>query len=183
VIATGASETVSGTMSQTYGLYDDGPDTMADFSSRGPCQDGRIKPDLVAPGTWIASMASHAAPNEAAIAWTTIDSNYVYMGGTSMSGPLPPGRRRCSCSTTAARTPTPRLPRAGQGGADQLGGGIGRGQRRAGANPEQRRGLGPHHLTNLIGSARVFDYVDQTILLTTGQVTSSTSLRRLPASR
>ena len=87
VIATGASENVPGTLAVTYGLYADGPDTMADFSSRGPCEDGRIKPDLVAPGTWIASAASSAAPDEAAIAWTAIDDYYVYMGGTSMSGP------------------------------------------------------------------------------------------------
>ena len=87
VIATGASENVPGTLAETYGLYADGPDTMCDFSSRGPCADGRIKPDLVAPGSWIASAASPAAPDEAAIAWTAIDSYYVYMGGTSMSGP------------------------------------------------------------------------------------------------
>ena len=37
VIATGASENVPGTLAETYGLYADGPDTMADFSSRGPC--------------------------------------------------------------------------------------------------------------------------------------------------
>ena len=36
VIATGASENVPGTLAETYGLYADGPDTMADFSSRGP---------------------------------------------------------------------------------------------------------------------------------------------------
>ena len=41
----------------------------------------------MAPGTWIASAASSAAPNENAIAWTAIDDYYVYMGGTSMSGP------------------------------------------------------------------------------------------------
>jgi subtilisin family serine protease len=87
VIATGASENVAGTLALTYGLYADGPDTMADFSSRGPCEDGRIKPDVVAPGSWIASLASSAAPNEAAIAWSPIDDLYVYMGGTSMSGP------------------------------------------------------------------------------------------------
>ena len=87
VIATGASENAPGTLAETYGLYADGPDTMADFSSRGPCEDGRIKPDLVAPGTWIASAASAAAPDEAAIAWSAIDNYYVYMGGTSMSGP------------------------------------------------------------------------------------------------
>src|SRR5205823_12312648 len=87
VIATGASENITGTLAATYGLYADGPDTMADFSSRGPCADGRIKPDLVAPGSWIASAASSAAANEAAIAWTPIDDYYVYMGGTSMAGP------------------------------------------------------------------------------------------------
>lgn len=32
---------------------------MAAFSSRGPCDDGRIKPDVVAPGTYIASTRSH----------------------------------------------------------------------------------------------------------------------------
>ena len=30
-------------------------DQMAAFSSRGPVQDGRIKPDVVAPGTWVLS--------------------------------------------------------------------------------------------------------------------------------
>jgi subtilisin family serine protease len=86
-IATGASENASGTLSQFYGLYDDGADTMTDFSSRGPCEDGRIKPDLVAPGSWIASLVSSVAPNEGAIVWTAIDNSYAYLGGTSMSGP------------------------------------------------------------------------------------------------
>ena len=34
----------------------DNPDGMAAFSSRGPTDDGRVKPDIVAPGTFIASM-------------------------------------------------------------------------------------------------------------------------------
>ena len=33
----------------------DNPNGMAAFSSRGPCDDGRIKPDIVAPGTFVAS--------------------------------------------------------------------------------------------------------------------------------
>ena len=111
VIATGACENVPGTLALTYGLYADGADTMADFSSRGPCEDGRIKPDVVAPGTWIASAASSAAPDEASIAWTAIDDYYVYMGGTSMSGPARRrARRRSSCSITRACTRT-RCPR------------------------------------------------------------------------
>jgi subtilisin family serine protease len=35
------------------------PSGMAAFSSRGPCDDGRIKPDVVAPGTYVASARSH----------------------------------------------------------------------------------------------------------------------------
>src|SRR5207245_975052 len=58
VIATGASEN-GGQLD--FGLYDDGPETMADFSSRGPAEDGRIKPDVVAPGTFIASLLSASA--------------------------------------------------------------------------------------------------------------------------
>ena len=34
----------------------DNPDGMAAFSSRGPTDDGRIKPDIVAPGTYIVSL-------------------------------------------------------------------------------------------------------------------------------
>ena len=126
VIATGACENVPGTLALTYGLYADGADTMADFSSRGPVRDGRIKPDLVAPGTWIASAASSAAPDEASIAWTTIDNYYVYMGGTSMSGPA--RRRRGGGFRAVLQKPAHErdaLARAGQGGADQLGQRVG----------------------------------------------------------
>jgi len=35
------------------------PSGMAAFSSRGPCDDGRVKPDVVAPGTFVASTRSH----------------------------------------------------------------------------------------------------------------------------
>ncbi len=58
---------------------------MADFSSRGPCEDGRIKPDVVAPGTWIASLQSASASDQ--YAWAPIDDNYQYQGGTSQAGP------------------------------------------------------------------------------------------------
>ena len=38
------------------------PEALAAFSSRGPCDDHRIKPDVVAPGTDIASTKSSRAP-------------------------------------------------------------------------------------------------------------------------
>lgn len=62
---------------------------MAAFSSRGPTDDGRTKPDVVAPGTNIISNRSHA-PNSNAL-WGVYDENYVYSGGTSMATPLTAG--------------------------------------------------------------------------------------------
>ena len=176
VIATGASENVSGTLSQTYGLYDDGPDTMADFSSRGPCEDGRIKPDLVAPGTWIASLASFAAPNEAAIVWTAIDGYYAYMGGTSMSGPHAAGAAAVfvqyykSLHTNAV--PSPALVKAALiNSADELDESNGG----PGPIPNNDEGWGRVALTNIIvtnpnSAPRFYQYLDQTVLLTSGQV-------------
>ena len=61
---------------------------MAAFSSRGPTNDGRVKPDLVAPGTFVASARSSLASSSG---WAPINSSYVYMGGTSMATPLVAG--------------------------------------------------------------------------------------------
>jgi subtilisin family serine protease len=66
----------------------DDPTGLAAFSSRGPTLDGRFKPDLVAPGTNVASVRSSVASGSG---WGTINSYYVYMGGTSMSTPLVAG--------------------------------------------------------------------------------------------
>ena len=62
---------------------------MAAFSSRGPTDDGRIKPDVVAPGTMIVSSRSHVAGTTTG--WGVYDANYLYMGGTSMATPLTAG--------------------------------------------------------------------------------------------
>jgi serine protease AprX len=77
---------------------------LAAFSSRGPTSDGRIKPDLVAPGTWVLSGYSDLyqegydpSPNPQDSAWQydgwgfPLSAQYKYMGGTSMSNPLTAG--------------------------------------------------------------------------------------------
>lgn len=58
---------------------------MAAFSSRGPTDDGRIKPDVVAPGTNILSTKSGYTSSTG---WGPYNASYMYMGGTSMSNPL-----------------------------------------------------------------------------------------------
>jgi len=65
---------------------------VAAFSSRGPTRDGRIKPEVVAPGTFILSTRSTMiAPNNTA--WSAYPPSrlYFYMGGTSMATPLTAG--------------------------------------------------------------------------------------------
>ena len=72
-LTVGASENdrpmIPNTYSSRYGLrinddlVSDNPNGIAAFSSRGPTTDNRIKPDVVAPGTMVASLRSQAAPN------------------------------------------------------------------------------------------------------------------------
>jgi hypothetical protein len=77
---------------------------MAAFSSRGPTDDGRIKPDVVAPGTWVLSAYSglyrqgyDPSPNPQTGLYqyggwgVPLNGAYKYMGGTSMSNPLVAG--------------------------------------------------------------------------------------------
>jgi hypothetical protein len=77
---------------------------MAAWSSRGPTDDGRIKPDVVAPGTWILSTYSSlyqegygdpVNPQNGIHQWDgwgmPYNSEYKYMGGTSMSNPIAAG--------------------------------------------------------------------------------------------
>jgi hypothetical protein len=161
VIASGASQ------NDRYGffLFEDGTDAMADFSSRGPCEDGRIKPDVVAPGTWIASLQSESATDENA--WTPISAYYQYQGGTSQSGPHVSGAAAVFVQywreTRGGLTPSPALVKAALINSsidldDELGG--------TDPIPNNDEGWGRVTLTNLMASARRFDYVDQTSTLT-----------------
>nr|MDQ3578791.1 S8 family serine peptidase [Actinomycetota bacterium] len=81
------------------------PQQVAAFSSRGPTDDGRIKPDVVAPGSWILSGYSDkfqqqydASPNNPKTGAPQNDGygfplndDYKYFSGTSMSNPLTAG--------------------------------------------------------------------------------------------
>jgi len=68
----------------------DHPLGMAAYSSRGPTLDGRLKPDIVAPGTDVISARSRASSYTA---WGVLsgNTNYCFMGGTSMATPLMAG--------------------------------------------------------------------------------------------
>jgi len=99
VLTVGASENYRPSISNVWGSTDygspissdklaDNPEGMAAFSSRGPVDDDRVKPDISAPGTYILSTKSRSA---GACGWGGYNTSYCYMGGTSMATPLTAG--------------------------------------------------------------------------------------------
>ncbi|MEC7177780.1 MAG: S8 family serine peptidase [Candidatus Thermoplasmatota archaeon] len=89
-ISIGASENYR----PSRGSLADNADGMADFSGRGPTEDGRIKPDFVAPGTHIYSTKSReTGPAASSCGWSSdsAETEYCYMGGTSMATPIAAG--------------------------------------------------------------------------------------------
>lgn len=67
----------------------DNANGLAAFSSRGPTKDGRIKPDVVAPGTNVLSLKSQHPDSEPL--WGLYNQYYTFSGGTSMATPLTTG--------------------------------------------------------------------------------------------
>jgi hypothetical protein len=67
------------------------PEGMVAFSSRGPTREGRIKPDVVAPGTCILSTLSRAVASPSNDFGDSSDSLYFFDSGTSMATPLTAG--------------------------------------------------------------------------------------------
>lgn len=164
VIATGASQNNR----FDFFIYDEGQEVMADFSSRGPAEDGRIKPDVVAPGTWIASLRSPVGNDENA--WLDIDGDYLYMGGTSQAGPHVSGAAAVFVQyyreTYGIGTPSPALVKAAliHSAID-----MNDGSTAAASTPNMDEGWGRVDLTQIIYNPRWHDFLDQTNLLTQGQ--------------
>ncbi|WP_354638424.1 S8 family serine peptidase [Kitasatospora camelliae] len=121
----------------------DNPAGMAAFSSRGPSQEGRIKPDVVGPGTSILSTRSRAAgPDD--LFGTSADPAFLFLSGTSMATPLVAGCvavLRETLVRNGTPEPTAALLKALLiNGADEL-----RGQytpSEAGASPNNNSGFG-----------------------------------------
>ncbi len=92
-ITVGASENARPDL-PNYGDECDDIDELASFSLPGPCNDGRLKPDIVAPGTGILSTRSTIVEDdhyEWGIPPVPLNGLYAYAGGTSMSTPITAG--------------------------------------------------------------------------------------------
>ena len=68
--------------------YSGAPDEMYYWSSRGPTDDGRIKPDIVAPGDYVRSCKSQEATSTGG---TWSNTWYMEYSGTSMATPAAAG--------------------------------------------------------------------------------------------
>jgi subtilisin family serine protease len=81
------------------GHVSDNPEGLACFSSRGPTDDGRIKPEVVAPGTNVLSTRSSQVGDDPLWGDLTLGHRlrglYCWSGGTSMSTPLVAGLAAC----------------------------------------------------------------------------------------
>ncbi|AZR74573.1 hypothetical protein BBF96_14960 [Anoxybacter fermentans] len=155
-ITVGASENYR----PSKGSYADNPNEIARFSSRGWTEDGRVKPDVVAPGTWILSTKSSVAPDSNF--WGLYDQYYAYMGGTSMATPITAGAvavARQYMQTEWGHTPSPAMMKAAIiNGVTDLGYGV----------PSKDQGWGRVSLVDSLIS-KEYKFEDETYSLSTGQ--------------
>ncbi len=154
----------------------DNPGGMVAWSSRGPCEDGRIKPDVCAPGSNIISVRSQQVMN---YGWLPYDSDYVYWGGTSMAAPLVCGAAalvREYCIKNRAVNPSAALVKAMlmNGATDLFPGQYGDASSATREirtrRPDRSQGWGRINLSNTLEPAapRVVDFVDETAGINTG---------------
>lgn len=92
VLSVGATESYR-PYHATKGNTADNPSAIASFSSKGPTPDGRIKPDLCAPGSMILSTRTSQIPISKSVGQGNYEENhnYNYNSGTSMATPLVSG--------------------------------------------------------------------------------------------
>lgn len=168
VVAVGASQGPR----TGYLTHNDGIDTIASLSSRGPAEDGRIKPDLVAPGTWIASLLS--VSGQVANTWAPLNNEFALMGGSSQASPHVAGAAAIFVQYYrehfAGATPSPALIKAALiHSAVGLGVSASESATTAAAVPNMDEGWGRAEIAQLVRSKWTFEFFDQALPLASGQ--------------
>ena len=173
-ITVGASESRRPLGGIFCGLDDGSADNaghIADFSSRGPTNDGRMKPDLVAPGTRVVGAAPQTGglysggPCPQAKTFPAGNTLYSLWSGSSQAAPAVSGAAALIRAWYPGGAPSPALTKAilVNTATDLAGGDDGRGQA-IGPAPNADQGWGRAHLGAVLdGTQR--SYVDQTTTL------------------
>lgn len=150
---------------------------MAGFSSRGPTADGRLKPEVVAPGTNIVSARSKHPRAKPEDSWGIYDDNYLYMGGTSMATPLTAGAMAIVRQSLQQKLGTASVSAAlmkatvANTAEDLFPGQFGErssGQEQPTRRPNNHEGWGRVNLATLVAEKNL-SVLDQTVGLATGQ--------------
>ncbi|MCO5141513.1 MAG: S8 family serine peptidase [Oligoflexia bacterium] len=151
---------------------------MACFSSRGPTADGRIKPEIVAPGTNIVSARNTHPKADPNASWGVYNDHYLYMGGTSMATPLTSGAmavvRQVLLAKTGASSVSAALMKATVAitAKDLYPGQFGeraKGQEQPTRRPNNHEGWGRVDLAKLVDHGSI-SFHDERAGLATGQV-------------
>lgn len=173
LITVGASDNFSRTGTTINGL--------GSFSSRGPALDGRLLPNVTAPGVSTASMRTSAAgASSCATAISGTSGYYALCTGTSMAAPFVSGASALLVQwwrqNNAGATPSPAMVKALliNGAVDMAGG------TNVGGNiPNNNQGWGRVNVNNVISAGVPALYFDQNFLFTdSGQSMSLPPLLR-----
>ncbi|MDP6869552.1 MAG: S8 family serine peptidase [Candidatus Poseidoniaceae archaeon] len=73
------------TVGNSQNRYSGAPNSIMDSSGRGPVDDGRIKPDILAPGGYVRSCRAQEATDTGGASWS--NNWYLEYSGTSMATP------------------------------------------------------------------------------------------------
>jgi subtilisin-like proprotein convertase family protein len=176
VITVGASENRRPLGQITCGLDDGGadqPGDVIDFSSRGPTLDGRLKPDVVAPGTRVVGAApqpgsGYTGSGVCLPSFPSGNPFYSLQSGTSQAAPAVSGEAaliRDWFDREHGGPPSPALTKAIiVGSATDLAGGNNGKDDVIASVPNADEGWGRAHLGSALDDTER-DYVDQTVTL------------------
>jgi hypothetical protein len=155
IITVGNSENLRQEISPSADNIDD----LNELSSRGPAADGRVKPDVVAPGTFVTGARAGTGSMFAG----NIDSRISYASGTSHSAPQVAGAAALFTqywkNANGGANPSPALIKAAiiNGAQDMNGANSGA------PTPNGGEGWGRINVKNMLNTGVPMKYIDQTV--------------------